>query len=360
MDRAALIKKMLIGLVPLVAFIIADEVFGTETGLVVAIIIGIGQLVWFYVKDRKIEKFILIDTGLIVALGGVSLISHNDLFFKIKPALIKFILVIILGISAFSSKNIVLAMQKRYTGDIALNNSQMDQIRRSLKLMFYVMLAHSLLILYAAFYMSTEAWGFISTALFYIIVGVIFLWQLVSNKLKARHTEWLPVIDKDGKVIGKAPREVCKKDKSLIYPVVRLHIFNPQKQIFLQKRTMNTSIQPGKYDAAVAGHVRFGETVEDAVRREAREELNLSGFDFFQVDRTMFYGETTTAMMFIFVAVVDGEIKPDAKETAGGGFFDFKTARRQIGEENLSAGLKEEWPLLVKIYNNMKIKKHNK
>ena len=171
---------------------------------------------------------------------------------------------------------------------------------------------------------------------------------------------WLPVIDKDGKVIGKAPREVCKKDKSLIYPVVRLHIFNPQKQIFLQKRTMNTSIQPGKYDAAVAGHVRFGETVEDAVRREAREELNLSGFDFFQVDRTMFYGETTTAMMFIFVAVVDGEIKPDAKETAGGGFFDFKTARRQIGEENLSAGLKEEWPLLVKIYNNMKIKKHNK
>ena len=353
MDKSALIKKMLIGLIPLLAFIIADEVFGTQIGLIVAIIIGIGQLIYFYIKDRKIEKFVLMDTALILVLGGISLISHNDLFFKIKPALIEFILVVILGISAYSPKNIVLQMQKRYTGDIELNENQLAQIRSNLKLMFFIMFIHAILIVYAAFYMSTEAWGFISTALFYIIVGILFVWQLVQNKMKARKVEWLPVIDKEGKIVGKAPREECKRNKSLIYPVVRLHIFNSKKEIFLQKRTLNTTIQPGKWDAAVAGHVIFGETIEDAVRREANEELNLKDLSFQLVDKRMFYGETTTAMMFIFVAVVDQPISPNPKETSGGDFFNFRKAKQIIGNSDLSAGLQEEWPLLNQLFKQL-------
>ena len=345
---------MLIGLIPLLAFIVTDEVFGTQIGLIAAIIIGITQLIYFYIKDKKIEKFVLMDTSLILVLGGVSLLSHNDLFFKIKPALIELILVVILGISAFSSKNIILQMQKRYTGEIKLNEQQQGQIRNNLKLMFFIMLAHALLIIYAAFYMSTEAWGFISTALFYIIVGVLFVWQLLYNKFKARKIEWLPVLDKEGNVIGKATREECKRDKSLIYPVVRLHIFNSKKEIFLQKRTNNTTIQPGMWDAAVAGHVRFGETIEDAVKRESKEELNLEGFQFQLVEKRMFYGKTTTAMMFIFVAIVDQPIQPNPKETSGGDFFNFKSARHKIGEQYLSAGLQEEWSLLTKIYRQLK------
>lgn len=354
MDKSALIKKMLIGLLPLLAFIIADEVLGTQKGLIVAIIIGIIQLIYFYVKDKKIEKFVLMDTALILALGGVSLISHNDIFFKIKPALIELILVIILGISAFSPKNIILQMQKRYTGDIKINNQQQEQIRKSLKLMFFIMVVHTILIVYSAFYMSTEAWGFISTGLFYIIVGLLFIWQLLNNKLKSKKAEWLPIIDADGNLIGKATREECKKDKSLIYPVVRLHIFNSKKEIFLQKRTKNTNIQPGLWDAAVAGHVQFNETIEAAVIRESKEELNLENIQFQLVEKRMFYGETTTAMMFIFVAIVDQPITPNLKETSGGDFYNIKTARQKIGEENLSAGLKEEWPMLTKIYRQLK------
>ena len=220
--------------------------------------------------------------------------------------------------------------------------------------MFFIMFAHAVLIVYAAFYMSTEAWGFISTGLFYIIVGVLFVWQLIQNKVKAKKIEWLPVIDKEGKVIGKATREECKNNKTLIYPIIRLHIFNYGKEIFLQKRTMKTTIQPGKWDAAVAGHVVFGETIEDAVKREAAEELNLTDFNFQHIEKRMFYGETTTAMMFIFVAITDGPIQPNPKETSGGQFFDFKKAKRIIGEENMSAGLREEWSLLAGIYRQLK------
>lgn len=354
MDKAALIRKMAIGLLPLLVFIIADEVFGTEVGLIVAIITGIGQLIFFYIRDRKIEKFVLVDTALILALGGISLISHNDLFFKIKPALIEMILVIVIGISAFTPKNLVLTMQKRYMGEVEMNEDQMKAIRKNLILMFWIFLSHTLLIFYSAFYMSTEAWGFISTALFYILFGVILIAQLVSTKLKQRKIEWLPLLDLEGNIVGKAPREVCKKNKDLIYPVIRLHIFNSKGQVFLQKRKKNAPTQPGKWDAAVAGHVIFGEKIEDAVKRESMEELNLKDFEFFLIERNMFYGETTTAMIFVFGAVTDNPIIPNLQETDGGEFFDLYSVKNTLGEKNLSAGVLKEWPLLVQLRKKLK------
>lgn len=349
MDKFVLMRKMAIGLLPLLVFIAADEIFGTEIGLIVAIITGIGQLIYFYIREKRFEKFVLIDTALILLLGGISLISHNDLFFKIKPGLIELILVAVLGVSVFTPKNIMLEMQKRYLGDISIGDEQLKSMKLTLLIMFWVFFAHTALVFYSAFFMSKEAWAFISTALFYIIFGLVFVFQLVSNKLKKNNIEWLPLLDPDGKVIGKAPREVCKKDKSLIYPVIRLHVFNSKGQIFLQKRKKNAPTQAGKWDAAVAGHVIYGENIEQAVLRESLEELNLSGFDFFLLDKNMFYGETTTAMIFVFGAITDNPIIPNLKETDGGNFYDLYQIKNLLGEENLSAGLLKEWPILVKL-----------
>ena len=41
---------------------------------------------------------------------------------------------------------------------------------------------------------------------------------------------------------------------------------------------MNKDIQPGKWDTAVGGHVDYGESVEDALFRETREELGITDF----------------------------------------------------------------------------------
>ena len=90
MNRKELIKNFTIGFIPLFIFIIVDEMYGTQTGLLAAIIVGLIEFVYYYLRHRRIESFLLFDIGLIVALGAVSIILDNDLFFKCSPVIRKF------------------------------------------------------------------------------------------------------------------------------------------------------------------------------------------------------------------------------------------------------------------------------
>ncbi len=92
-------------------------------------------------------------------------------------------------------------------------------------------------------------------------------------------SELFPLVDPQGHVIGSATRAECHSGSRLLHPVVHLHVFNPQGEIYLQKRAASKRIQPGRWDTSVGGHVDFGETIEQALRREVREEIGLVDFE---------------------------------------------------------------------------------
>jgi isopentenyldiphosphate isomerase len=93
--------------------------------------------------------------------------------------------------------------------------------------------------------------------------------------------EIFPIVDENGRKIGEAPRKTCHDGKSmLLHPVVHLHLFNSSGKLFLQMRSSSKDIQPGKWDTSVGGHVAPGESVEEALLREANEEIGIKGFDY--------------------------------------------------------------------------------
>lgn len=191
MPLMIILKQMLPGLLPLFVFIIADEIWGTRIGLYIAVIFGVTELVITRIKDGKYDQFIIFDTGFLVILGLVSILLENDIFFKLKPALMEIILCIILTVSVYSPANLILAMSQRYMKnmELTLTEAGIDAMKRMFKIILLILVFHTLLTIYSAFYMSNEAWLFISGGLFYIIFGVIFAGQILYYKLKLWKTK---------------------------------------------------------------------------------------------------------------------------------------------------------------------------
>ena len=182
MTRTQLLKKLLPGFIPLFVFIAADEIWGTKIGLFVAVGVGILEMLYVGIREKRFDKFILFDTLLLVILGAVSILLNNDIFFKLKPGLIELILVAVLAVSAFSSVNIVGLMGQRYLKGTSFNDAQIAQMRQSMKTLFFIFAGHTLLVFYATFFLSKEAWAFISGGLFYILFGIYFLYELYRQR----------------------------------------------------------------------------------------------------------------------------------------------------------------------------------
>ncbi len=305
MDRPGIWKKILPGLIPIFVFIIVDEIWGTMPGLIVAVLAGSIELVRNWVIHRKFDRFVLFDTALLVTLGGISILLHNELFFKLKPGLIQLILLALLGVASFSPFDLAGFMSKRYLQDFRVNDQQSLAMRKNLKMVFWIMAAHTMLVFYATFFMSKEAWAFISGGLLYILLGIIFLVQLINLRIqrkKALQEEWVPVVTEKGEVIGKAPRSAVHRGEKILHPVIHVHFVDRHGKILLQKRPLDKLIQAGKWDTAVGGHILAGETLEEALRRETAEETGINLFEARLIKTYRWETAIEAELVYLFVA----------------------------------------------------------
>ena len=139
--------------------------------------------------------------------------------------------------------------------------------------------------------------------------------------------EVFPVVDSAGKVVGRATRGECHGGSMLLHPVVHLHVFNSRGELYLQKRPLWKDIQPGRWDTAVGGHVDYGETIAEALRREVREELGITEF-------------TPEAV------AVYGPVRPSG-ELDGGRFWSPQEIRENLGEGIFTPNFEGEVKLVL-------------
>jgi len=346
----SLLKKLLPGLIPLLIFILADSLWGTQIGLYIALGFGIVEFFFYLLKDKIIDKFILLDTGLLLILGSISIALENDLFFKIKPALIEGILLSIIAFSLWGPKNLIMAMSKRYMGEISLDAVQEKAMKNNMLAMFWITAVHIILVIISAMYMSKEAWFFISGGLFYIFFAIYFVFLFVKNRfrnMQFQKEEWFPIVNNEGRITGKAPRSICHNGISMfLHPVVHLHVFNTDGKLFLQKRAMTKDIQPGKWDTSVGGHIDIGETVEMALIREAREELGLKDFKYQFQKSYIWESARERELVNSFTTSVNNDPVINRDEIDEGKFWSLPEIIANLGKEVFTPNFEYEFKML--------------
>lgn len=161
--------------------------------------------------------------------------------------------------------------------------------------------------------------------------------------------EIFPLVNESGEVIGQAPRSVCHNGSKLLHPVIHLHIFNSKGELYLQKRSEQKDIQPGKWDTAVGGHIDLNESSEEALKREAREELGIVDFIPHFKTRYIFESEIEKELVHSFITTYDGDLFPDKTELEGGKFWTVSDIKDNIGKAVFTPNFEGEFINVLKL-----------
>jgi isopentenyldiphosphate isomerase/intracellular septation protein A len=345
MNRTFLLRQLLPGLAPLIIFVIADEMWGTEVGLMVAMGFGLAELGLSLIRKKRPDNFLLLDLGLIMAMGGISLWLNNDVFFKLKPVVIGAVMCVMMAAMAFMPGNMLQAMQQRYMGNMQINPWQQYEFKKSIGRMVWVLVTHTLVTLFTVFYASNRVWGAVSGPGFFVVAAIWMGWEFMIKKHQQKRfakEEWLPLVDEQGMVLGSAPRSVVHGGSMLLHPVVHLHVVT-QEGIYLQKRPMFKQVQPGKWDTAVGGHISAGEPVDKALLRETREEIGLQGFEALLLTKYVWKSSVEHELVFAFVTNTTKPPVPNLDEVDEGRFWPIDEIEATLGKNILTPNFEFEF-----------------
>ena len=171
-------QKFLFDLFPIILFFIAFKIYDIFIATAVAIIATLLQIIYVYLKDKKVEKVLLFNGVMITFLGGLTILLQNKMFIMWKPSVLYWCFALILLFSnLFLKKNLVqMALGKQ----VELKNKFWNVINWYTSI-FFVLLGF--INLYVAYNFSEDTW--VNFKLFGItgllLIYMIFLGLYISK-----------------------------------------------------------------------------------------------------------------------------------------------------------------------------------
>ena len=163
--------------------------------------------------------------------------------------------------------------------------------------------------------------------------------------------EWFPLVDEEGRVLGRVTRRQAHGDPSLLHPVVHCLILDAAGRLLLQLRSRNKDIQPGRWDTSVGGHVSEGETPEQAVLREIREELGVAA-DPGQLRflyRYLMRSEVESELVTTYLWRSEGPFVAQPEEIDALRFWSFEEIRAALGGGALTPNFEDEFRRFLQV-----------
>ncbi|MBW2969784.1 NUDIX domain-containing protein [Candidatus Woesearchaeota archaeon] len=145
--------------------------------------------------------------------------------------------------------------------------------------------------------------------------------------------EVLDVVDENDKVVGSAS-VVDIYEKRLNHRIAHVLIFNDKGELLLQMRSAKKRFCPGHWVTSAGGHVKKGESYEEAAKRELLEEIGVdvpltliheSPYDHYKMRK----------FLKVFRGVCNGPFKFNADEVSGCRWFSVADVKDMVKKNQL-------------------------
>ncbi|MFJ2991545.1 septation protein A [Pandoraea sp. NPDC087047] len=174
--------KFLFDLLPVILFFVAFKFAGIYVATGIAIVTTIVQVIWMWLRHRKVEPMQWVSLAIIVVFGGATMLLHDETFIKWKPTALYWLFGITLFVAELVfDKNLIRAMMEK---QMALPENLWRAVNFSWALFFLAMGALNLVI---AYHFSTDTWvdfklfGGMGLMVVFIVVQSLWLAKYIKQ-----------------------------------------------------------------------------------------------------------------------------------------------------------------------------------
>lgn len=213
------LMKLLFDLFPVLLFFIAYKLEGIYVATAVAIAASALQVIYLYIRYKKVENMHLITLALMVILGGTTLLLHDETFIKWKPTLINWGFAVAFLASHFIGNKPIIKRMMDKNLDLA------EPIWQKLSFLWIGFFIFSGSVnLYVAFNYDTDTWvnfklfGLMGLTLAFIILQAIYISRYIQpseaqdlKELTESQLDTLAEIELDA-INDKQPKRTVKKE----------------------------------------------------------------------------------------------------------------------------------------------------
>ena len=120
--------------------------------------------------------------------------------------------------------------------------------------------------------------------------------------------ELVALVDASGDPVGSAERSVVRRE-NLMHSATAVLVRDPERRIYVHRRSPDKDWAPGRHDAAAGGVLAFGEQPEASAVRELAEELGISGATLRPLGLSVYEDDTTRCVEHCFETTWSGPVE---------------------------------------------------